>query len=121
MRRDHPIFPQGPTPVGSEGVAVRCPDCGPVAVAAAVTTIFGDVESGAHHLTFLCPGCGRRATQFLPVQMVAPIVLSGAALRALTRPAEADETTDAPPIGEDDVAAFAAGLNQPAWENELLN
>jgi hypothetical protein len=120
MMREDPILPQHPTPAGSDGVTVRCPDCGPVAVAAALTTIFGDVDSGAHHLTFLCPDCCRRATQFLPVQDVAALVLSGAALRALTRPAEADETTDAPPIGEDEVAAFAARLKQPGWENEML-
>lgn len=121
MMHDYPILPEHPTPAGSGSVAVRCPDCGPQAVEAALSVILGDVDTGDHHLAFPCPECGRRATQFVPVEDVATLVLSGVGLRALDRPGEADETVDAPPIDEDEIASFSAWLKQPGWEDELLH
>ena len=82
--------------------------------------MLGDVDTGAHYLAFVCPHCGRRAMRLVPVDDVAGLVLGGAALRALTRPAEAVERPDAPPLTEAEVADFAARLERPGWESALF-
>ena len=121
---DYPRLPEELLVTGSDGVSVGCPDCGPVAVPAAALTVVGDVETGAHHVTFACPACRTRTAQPVDVTFVAELVLAGAALRALTRAAEvdeADQVQDAPPLAEADVAAFVDALDRPGWENELFS
>jgi hypothetical protein len=44
---------------------------------------------------------------------------AGVAVRLLTRPDEADEVHDGPPLNELDAAYFVSLLERPGWEAEL--
>ena len=70
-------------------------------------------------MSFPCPKCGVRSVRRLPPPVVEELRRAGVAVRLLTRPAEADEVHDGPPLDELDAAHFARLLGRPGWETHL--
>jgi hypothetical protein len=96
-----------------------CQDCGDVRFVSSSARLHVDADSWATHLSFPCPKCGVRSVYRLPASVVEQLRQSGVAVGLLTRPAEADEVHDGPPIDELDAAGFVRLLEQPGWEAHL--
>jgi hypothetical protein len=77
------------------------------------------INRRATHMSFPCPKCGVRTARPLTTPIVDQLRRSGVAVAVFTRPAEADEVHDGPPLNELDAAYFVAILEQPGWEAEL--
>ena len=101
-------------------IVISCPDCGQVRVKAALVTVLVNAGPGAAaHVTFACPGCRLRTTNQLAPDALGALRGVGVPLRLLTRPAEADEAHDGPPLSSYDIDAFCAAMDHPAWPNRL--
>lgn len=101
-------------------VVTSCPDCGVIRVGArAVTVLVDAAPEGTIQATFACPTCERRTTQRIGREVLGGLRAIGVSFRLLTRPAEADEVHDGPPITAEDVEAFSAAMDDPAWRPSL--
>ena len=100
-------------------IRVLCRDCGEVCFASSSARIYVDADSGTARLSFPCPKCGVRSVRRLPAPVVDQLRQAGVAVRLLTRPAEADEAHDGPPLTDLDAADFVHLLEQPGWEAHL--
>ena len=101
---------EGPT------VVTTCPDCEVVRVPARSVVVL--VETGPPRVvrvTFACPVCRRRTTHRLEPVVLGGLRALGVPFRLLTRPAEADETHNGPPITAEDIDDFCAAMEDPAW------
>lgn len=101
-------------------VVTTCPDCGPVRVGARSVVVFVDAgAAGAVRVAFACPACRPRTTHQLERKVLPALRAIGVSVRLLTRPAEADEAHDGPPLTTADVDAFCAAMEDPAWPRSL--
>jgi hypothetical protein len=100
-------------------IRARCRDCGEVRFGSFSARLHVDVASGTAHMSFPCPKCGVRSVRRLPAPVVDQLRQAGVAVRLLTRPAEADEVHDGPPLDELDAACFVRLLERPGWEAHL--
>ena len=111
--------PMKPPATGQTWIRVICGDCGEVRFAASSARIYIDADSGTARLCFPCPQCGVRSVRSLPAPVVDQLRQACVAVRLLTRPAEADEVHDGPPLTDLDAADFVHLLGQPGWEAHL--
>lgn len=100
-------------------IRALCRDCGEVRFASSLARIYVDAGSRTTRLSFPCPKCGVRSVLRLPAPVVDQLRQAGVAVRLLTRPAEADETHDGPPLTTVDAADFVHLLERPGWEAHL--
>jgi hypothetical protein len=70
-------------------------------------------------MSFPCPKCGVRSVRKLPAPVVNQLRQAGVAVGLLTRPAEADEVHDGPPLTELDAADFIRELESVGWGAHL--
>jgi hypothetical protein len=115
IKRARAIAEQGATAEGPT-VVTTCPDCGTVRVPARSVVVL--VENGSRRVvraTFACPECRRRTTHRLEPMILGGLRALGAPFRLLTRPAEADEIHDGPPLTAEDVDDFCVAMEDPAW------
>ena len=105
----------------SDPITIRatCPDCGDVRFPSGALTIHIAAGSGDAHVSYLCPDCGIRTAQRVPGAVLDTLRRAGVRVRCHTRPAEADEAHNGPPISAAEVAAFASALRHPGWEAKL--
>jgi len=108
-------------PAGTDRTWIRacCRNCGEVRFRSSLARLHVDAGSWMARMSFPCPKCGVRSARRLPAPEVDRLRQAGVAVRLLTRPAEADEVHDGPPLNEFDAAYFARLLEQPGWEAEL--
>jgi predicted RNA-binding Zn-ribbon protein involved in translation (DUF1610 family) len=100
-------------------IRIVCPDCGEVSFDASAARLHVDAGSGTARMSFPCPKCGVRSVRRLPDPIVDQLRQAGVTVRLLTRPDEADEIHDGPPLTDLDAADFVARLQQPGWEAQL--
>ena len=100
-------------------IRALCRDCGEVRFASSSARMYVDAGSRTTRLSFPCPRCGVRSVVSLPAPFVDQLRQAGVALRLLTRPAEADEAHDGPPLTAVDAADFVHLLERPGWEAHL--
>jgi len=100
-------------------IRALCNDCGEVCFGSSSARLYVDADSGAARMSFQCPKCGVRSARTLPAPLVNQLRLAGVAVCLLTRPAEADEVHDGPPLDELDAADFVRLLDRPGWEAHL--
>src|SRR5688500_10064763 len=115
IKRAKAIVEQAATTEGPT-VVTTCPDCEVVRVPARSVVVL--VEPGSPtvvRVTFACPVCVRRTTHRLEPTVLGGLRALGVPFRLLTRPAEADEIHDGPPITAGDVDDFCAAMDDPAW------
>lgn len=97
-------------------VVTTCPDCGEVRVdIRSVTMLVNEGAPDAIRLVFACPMCRRATATRLHSPGFAALRIAGASVRLLTRPAEADEVRQGPPLTAADVDAFCTAMDDPAW------
>ena len=106
-------------PTGATWIRALCRDCGDVSFDSSSARVHVDADSGTARLSFPCPNCGVRSVRRLPAPVVDQLRQAGVAVRLLTRPAEADEVHDGPPLDELDVADFVHLLERSGWEAHL--
>jgi hypothetical protein len=108
-------------PPASDWIWIRalCRDCGEVRFESFSARVHVEADSGTNHMSFLCPKCGVRSVRRLPPSVVEQLRQAGVAVRLLTRPAEADELHNGPPLDDLDAADFVRLLGRPGWEAHL--
>ena len=109
----------GRATTGRTWIRARCRDCGEVRFASFLAHLHVDADSGTARMSFPCPKCGVRSARPLPAPVVNQLRQAGVAIGLLTRPAEADEAHNGPPLNELDVADFVRLLERPGWEADL--
>ncbi len=97
-------------------VVTTCPDCGEVRLdVGAVTVLVDEGAAGAVRLAFACPMCRRGTATRIQRAGFGALRSAGASFRLLTRPAEADEAHQGPPLTAHDLDAFCSAMDDPAW------
>ena len=106
-------------PTGPTWIRAVCLDCGEVSFDSSSARLHVEAGSGTARMSFPCPKCGVRSARRLPAPVVDQLRLAGVTVRLLTRPAEADEDHEGPPLTDLDAAAFVQLLERSGWEAHL--
>jgi predicted RNA-binding Zn-ribbon protein involved in translation (DUF1610 family) len=100
-------------------IRALCRDCGEVRFRSSLARLHADAGSETARVSFPCPKCGVRSVRRLPAPVVNELRRAGVVMELLTRPAEADEVHEGPPLNELDAADFVRLLERPGWQAGL--